>query len=92
MRSLGFLTRPRLGTIWSEHYAWGHMSDSGSPVDKVQLGDNVAYRLSTGDPVNGILGKVIAVFKTQDGKTLADVEWAELGLPGRLNITSLTKV
>jgi hypothetical protein len=67
------------------------MSDSGTQVDEVQVGDRVAYRLSTGDPVYGILGKVIAVFHTRDGKTMADVEWEKLGLPKRLIITHLIK-
>ena len=67
------------------------MLDSGTPVDEVQVGDHVAYRLGTGDLVS-VRGKVIAVFKTQDGKTLADVEWDKLGEPRRLNIANLTKV
>ena len=68
------------------------MPDSGTQVDEVQVGDRVAYTLSMGDPVYGIPGKVIAVFHTQDGKTMADVEWEKLGLPKRLNITHLIKV
>jgi hypothetical protein len=68
------------------------MPDSGFTVDEVKVGDRVAHRLSLGGPANGIRGTVIAVFKTQDGKTLADVEWDKLGSPGRLNITHLAKV
>ena len=68
------------------------MPDSGTPVDGVQVGDHVEYRLGTGDIASGVRGKVIAVFNTQDGKTLADVEWDKLGSPRRLNITNLTKV
>jgi len=68
------------------------MPDSGAPVDEVQIGDRVAYRLSTGSPANSIRGKVIAVFNTKDGKTMADVEWDKLGSPRRLNITHLAKV
>ena len=68
------------------------MLDSGAQVNEVQVGDRVAYLLSMGDPVYGILGKVIAVFHTQDGKTMADVEWDKLGLPKRLSITHLIKV
>lgn len=68
------------------------MPDSGTPVDEVRVGDRVAYRLSMGDLAHRVLGKVIAVFNTQDGKTMADVEWEKLGLPKRLNITHLIKV
>ena len=68
------------------------MPDSGTTVDEVQVGDHVAYRLSTGYIASDNRGKVLAVFKTQDGKTMADVEWDSLGSPKRLNITYLTKV
>ena len=68
------------------------MPDSGTPVDEIQVGDHVEFRLNTGDIASGVRGKVLAVFKTQDGKTLADVEWDKLGSPKRLNITNLTKV
>jgi len=68
------------------------MPDSRRPVVEVQVGDHVAYRLSTGDLASGVRGKVIAVFNTQDGKTLADVEWNTFGSPRRLSITNLTKV
>jgi len=68
------------------------MPDSGAQVDEVQVGDRVAYRLSVGDPVHGIRGKVIAVFNNKEGRTMADVEWDKLGFPRRLNITHLAKV
>ena len=68
------------------------MPDSGAQVDEVQVGDRVAYRLSVGDRAHGVLGKVIAVFRTQDGKSMADVEWDKLGMPRRLDITHLIKV
>jgi hypothetical protein len=67
------------------------MPDSGNPVDEVQIGDHVTYRLSMGDPAYGILGRVIAAFHTQDGKAMADVEWDKRGVPKRLNITHLIK-
>lgn len=67
------------------------MPDSGSPVDEIQVGDCVAYRLSTDDPVGRVRGKVLGMFNTQDGQTLADVEWTTLGPPRRLNISNLTK-
>ena len=69
------------------------MPDSESSVGEVQVGDRVAYRLSTGDRARHrvIEGKVIAMFNTHDGQTLADVEWDTLGAPRRLHITNLTK-
>jgi hypothetical protein len=68
------------------------MPNSDSAVDEVQVGDRVAYRLSTGEHARGACGKVMGIFNTQDGQTLADVEWETLGPPRRLSITSLTKV
>ncbi len=62
-----------------------------SAVDEVQVGDRVAYRLSTGEPLEGACGKVIGIFHTHDGQSLADVEWDTLGPPRRLSITNLTK-
>jgi hypothetical protein len=67
------------------------MPDSGSPADEIQVGDRVVYRLSTGDPVGRVQGKVLGIFNTQDRQTLADVEWNALGPPRRLNISNLTK-
>jgi hypothetical protein len=68
------------------------MPASGSPADEIQIGDRVAYRLSSGDRTNGVRGKVIGIIDTNDGQTLADVEWDTLSPPGRLNVTNLTKV
>jgi hypothetical protein len=68
------------------------MPDSGNSVDQIQVGDQVAYRMNTGGLVLGLRGKVLAVFKTQDGKTIADVEWDSPGAPGRLSITNLTTI
>jgi hypothetical protein len=67
------------------------MPDSRTLSDEVEVGDRVAYRLSTGEPAPGVHGKVIGIIKTQDGKTLADVEWDSLGSPKRLNITNLIR-
>jgi len=67
------------------------MPDSGRPSDEVQIGDRVAYRLSTGETMPGIRGKVLAMFNTQGGQTLADVEWDTLGPPKRLSVTNLIK-
>jgi hypothetical protein len=68
------------------------MPDSVRPSDQIQIGDNVAYRLTTGEPAPTGRGKVIGMFLTRDGQTLADVEWDKLGPPKRLSITNLTKV
>jgi hypothetical protein len=68
------------------------MPDSGSPDDVVQVGDRVTYRLSSGEHVRGIEGKVLGRFNIQNGQTLADVEWDKLGPPRRLNIEHLAKV
>ena len=67
------------------------MPSSDSAVDEVQIGDRVRYRLSTGGHAQGAGGKVMGIFNTQDGQTLADVEWDTLGPPRRLSITILTK-
>ncbi len=67
------------------------MPDSGRPSDEVQIGDRVAYRLTTGEPSPGLRGKVLGLFNTQDGQTLADVEWDKLGPPKRLSVTNLTR-
>jgi hypothetical protein len=48
--------------------------------------------LSSGDPVDGTSGKVLGLFNTHDGQTMADVEWDTLGPPRRLNIENLTKI
>jgi hypothetical protein len=67
------------------------MPDSGSSSDVIQIRDRVAYALSSGDPVDGTGGKVLGLFITHDGQTMADVEWDTLGPPRRLNIANLTK-
>ncbi len=36
-------------------------------------------------------GKVIGLFNTRDGQTMADVIWDKLGPPKRLNVNSLAK-
>ena len=67
------------------------MPDSGRPSDEVRIGDRVAYRLTTGQSAPGIRGKVLGMFNTRDGRTLADVEWDKIGPPKRLNVRNLTK-
>jgi hypothetical protein len=67
------------------------MPHSGPPSDEIQVGDRVAYRLGKGEPRHGVRGKVLGLFNTRNGPTLADVEWDKLGPPKRLNVTNLTK-
>lgn len=67
------------------------MPDTPKPIQTIQVGDIVAYKLS-GAPAPDAQGKVIGLFKTNDGKTMADVQWDKLGPPKRLNVESLTKV
>lgn len=67
------------------------MPDTPKPAQIIQVGDTVAYNLS-GAPAPDAKGKVLGLFKTKDGNTLADVQWDKLGPPKRLNVRSLTKV
>jgi hypothetical protein len=68
------------------------MPNSCTQADEVEVGDRVAYRLSTSESASRVQGKVIGIIKTQDGNTLADVEWDSLGSPRRLYITNLIKI
>jgi hypothetical protein len=68
------------------------MSESDCLVDKILIGDHVAYKLSAGDPEHEVRGKVLGLVSIRDGHTLADVAWDTFGPPKRLNITHLTKV
>jgi hypothetical protein len=67
------------------------MPDTPKPAQTIQVGDTVAYKLG-GAPAPDARGKVVGLFKTQDGKTLADVQWDKLWPPKRLNVQSLIKV
>ena len=68
------------------------MSQTPNPVPTIQIGDTVSYRLSIGELVSEVRGRVIGLFNTRDGQTMADVEWDKLGPPKRLNVKSLAKV
>jgi hypothetical protein len=68
------------------------MSQTPNPVPTIQIGDTVSYRLSIGELVSEARGRVIGLFNTRDGQTMADVEWDKLGPPKRLNVKSLAKV
>jgi hypothetical protein len=68
------------------------MPNSGSPIDEIQVGDRVAFMLSNSNPVDGTSEKVLALFDTHDGHTMADVEWDTLGPPRRLSVENLIKI
>lgn len=61
-------------------------------LQAVQIGATVAYRLSSGDVASDARGKVIGLFKTLNGQTLADVQWDKLGPPMRVNVHKLITV
>ena len=61
-------------------------------TDTISVGDQVGYRARDGDILRNDRGKVLGIFRTQDGKTLADVEWKGLGMPKRVGIERLTRI
>jgi hypothetical protein len=68
------------------------MPETANPAQTIQVGDTVNYRFTVGEPVSEAQGKVIGLFNTRDGHTMADVIWDKLGPPKRLNVKSLAKV
>jgi hypothetical protein len=68
------------------------MTDTPKPVQTIQVGDTVAYRMSGESLVLVNRGRVIALFNTVDGKSMAGVEWERLGHPKRVTVRSLRKV
>jgi hypothetical protein len=67
------------------------MPETPNQAQTIQVGDTVNYRFSVGELVSEAHGKVLGLFNTRDGHTMADVEWDKLGPPKRLNINSLAK-
>ena len=61
-------------------------------ADTINVGDQVGYRSTHGEIQGNARGKVLGVFRTRDGKTLADVEWERLGVPKRVGIERITKI
>ncbi len=61
-------------------------------TDTINVGDHVCYRSTHGEIIGTDRGKVLGIFRTRDGKTLADVEWEELGMPKRVSIDRLTRI
>ncbi len=68
-----------------------HVTDHSVTSPLIQVGDTVTYKLRTGEPVPTAQGKVIALFDTQCGDTLADIAWDWIGPPKRVNLMNLTK-
>jgi hypothetical protein len=60
--------------------------------DPIKVGDQVAYRTAEGASLGVASGKVLGIFRTMDGKTLADIEWNRLGMSKRVSIERLTKI
>jgi hypothetical protein len=61
-------------------------------TDTISVGDRVGYRARDGDILGTDRGKVLGIFRTRDGKTLADVEWNALGTPKRVGVERLSKL
>jgi hypothetical protein len=68
------------------------MPETPNPAQQIRIGDTVTYRFSVGELASEAQGKVIGLFNTKDGHTMADVIWDKLGPPKRLNVKSLAKV
>ena len=69
------------------------MSQTPNPAQTIQIGDTVSLQVQRrGTRCLRPSGKVIGLFKTRDGQTMADVIWDKLGPPKRLNVKSLAKV
>jgi hypothetical protein len=65
---------------------------TANDTDAISVGDHVGYRAKDGDILRNDRGKVLGIFRTRDGKTLADVEWNGLGIPKRVGIERLSKL
>jgi len=64
---------------------------TGTGTDPIKVGDRVTYLAVHGNAAGYALGKVLGIFRTRDGKTLADVEWNRVGIPKRVSIERLTR-
>jgi hypothetical protein len=58
-------------------------------TDPIKAGDQVGYLTMDGEILGDARGKVLSVFRTRDGNTLADVEWDRLGMPKRVSLDRL---
>ena len=75
---------------WGTTAPTPNVTDQSNISHKIQVGDTVAYRDENGDLLGTARGKVLAVFRTRDGKTFADVEWDQLMMPKRVSIERLS--
>ena len=66
------------------------MTTSGT--DPINAGDQVGYLTTDGEILGNARGKVLGIFRTRDGKTLADIEWEGLGMPKRVTVDRLIKI
>ena len=60
-------------------------------TDRIKVGDHVAYLTTDGEILGNDRGKVLGIFRTQDGKSFADVQWERLDMPKRISIDRLAK-
>ena len=65
---------------------------TATATDPIKTGDQVCYLATDGEILGIDRGKVLGIFRTQDGKTLADVQWDRLGMPKRVSIERLNKI
>lgn len=65
---------------------------TSSDTDTISIGDQVGFRATEGDILGNDQGKVLGIFRTWEGKTLADVEWNGLGMPKRVGVERLSKL
>ena len=77
--------------MWSGDRGRDLKPETLNPIPIILIGDTVQYRFSVGEFISESKGKVIGLFNTRDGQTIADVEWDKLGPPTRLNVRSLVK-
>jgi hypothetical protein len=68
------------------------VSDQSKMAPRIQVGNLVAYRAENDEILGTARGKVLGVFRTRDGKTLADVEWDQLMMPKRVSVERLTAI
>ena len=65
-----------------------------TPTDAntINVGDQVGYRATDGEILGSDRGRVLGIFRTRDGRTLADVEWDQWRMPKRVDVERLTRI
>ncbi len=61
-------------------------------TDTINVGDQVGYRATDGEILGNANGRVLGIFRTRDGRTLADIEWDQWRMPKRVDIERLAKI